>query len=267
MRCALKFGYFGRSFLGYARQPELRTIEGEIINALKKTKIISDEKNARLQTASRTDKGVSAIGNVLAINTDFRRSEILGAINAHLKDICFYGLAEVENTFNPRHAKERWYRYYLIDEGKSLKSVKEAASIFVGTHDFSNFARVEGNDPFRTIDSIEISKEKDFIILDFKAESYLWHMVRRMVKAITDAGNGILSYDDIKDALAGKQEKDFGIAPPEPLILMDVQYDFEFDIDKANLEKMKAKLKKELNGLRLEGIIYELILGIEKRNE
>ena len=51
--------------------------------------------------------------------------------------------------------------------------------------DFSNFARVEkGKEPKRTIDTIDIFKEEDIFVLDFKAQGFLWNMVRRIVSAI-----------------------------------------------------------------------------------
>jgi tRNA pseudouridine38-40 synthase len=198
MTYALKFGYLGKNFSGYARQPNLRTVEGEIIRALKDAKIITDKKP---KVASRTDKGVSAIDNVIALNTDFRKDEIIPALNAHLDEIWFYGLSEVSDEFNPRHAKQRWYRYHLYDEGFELKNIKTTANLFCGTHDFSNFARLEAKNPKRTLDSIEVSKEEDFIILDFRAQGFLWNMVRRIVKAISDAAKGKLTQDEIKEAL------------------------------------------------------------------
>ena len=263
MRYALKFGYHGKSFSGYARQPKLRTIEGDIIKALKKTKIILNEREANFQTASRTDKGVSALGNVIAFNTEFKGDEILGALNAYLKEIWFYGIAEVESSFNPRHAIQRWYRYYLIDDGMELISLKNISKIFQGTYDFSNFARLEeGNDPVKSIDSIEISKKKEFIILDFKAQSFLWHMVRRVVQSMMNVVMDKHTLDDIKYALEGNKKVDFGISPPEPLILMDVKYDFEFKVDRINLRNLEMTLKKGLHTLRTQEMIYDHMLGI-----
>lgn len=261
MRYALKFGYHGKNFFGYARQPNLRTVEGDIIDSLKKTMIIEDEKSANFQSASRTDKGVSACGNVLAIDTDFRKDEILGALNAHLEDIWFYGISQVGNDFNPRHANQRWYRYYLLDSGFDVKKIQDAAKIFVGSHNFSNFSKMEeGKEPKRTIDSIDISKENEFIILDFRAQSFLWNMVRRIVKAISDSAEGRLSSDDILIALAGEQKVDLGIASPESLILMDVHYDFEFEIEIKNLSDLKKNLEDNLHKIRTENVFYTQML-------
>jgi tRNA pseudouridine38-40 synthase len=263
MRYALKFGYHGKNFSGYARQPGLRTVEGEIVKALKKTTMIVDEKDANFQTASRTDKGVSACGNVLAFDTNFRDDEIISALNANLEEIWFYGIKEVESSFNSRHAKLRWYRYYLFGEGVDLRSLEEYAKIFLGMHDFSNFARIEeGKNPARTIETIEITKENEFITLDFKAQSFLWQMIRRIVKAMMDAEKGKLSLDDLKNALEGKTGADFGIASAEPLILMDVRYDLDFNIDGIKLKNLKTTLEKSLHMLRINNIIYHNMLRI-----
>jgi tRNA pseudouridine38-40 synthase len=257
MRYALKFGYFGRDFSGYARQPDLRTIEGDIINALEKSKIIDDLADGRLRVASRTDSGVSALGNVLTFDSKFRENEIIQALNAHLEDIWFYGIHVVNDEFNPRHAKERWYRYYLNDTGFDIKRIRESAELFLGTHNFSNFAKLEGGDPHRTINSIDISSHDNLIICDFKAQGFLWHMIRRLVHAMWEVERGKITRDDIKSALSGDQKFDFGLASPEPLILMDVVYDFDFKIDKIKLKYLKENISKNLNRLKIETQIYK----------
>jgi tRNA pseudouridine38-40 synthase len=262
MRYALKYGYNGRGFSGYARQPDLRTVEGEIIESLEKTQIIIDLDGSRFQSASRTDKGVSARGNVIALSTEFRKEEILGALNAHLKYIRFYGLAEVDKEFNPRHARQRWYRYILFDEEIDDEKIREAAKLFVGEHDFSNFARVEGKVPIRTIEEIEITKEQNMLILDFRTQSFLWHMVRRIVKAMVDAAKGVITLEHITKAFDPSQKMDLGIAPPEPLILMDVQYDFDIPVDEEQIEKVREHIKGILLDKKVQKTILDQMLNI-----
>lgn len=257
----MKFGYNGRNYEGYARQPGKKTVEGEIIKALSRSTIIEEEKSAIFQSGSRTDKGVSACGNVMALNTDFRDREIIPALNANLDGIWFYGIAQVEDDFNPRYAKQRWYRYFLIDDDLDEKILKGAAGIFPGTHDFSNFARVEkGKEPKRTIDTIDIFKEEDIFVLDFKAQGFLWNMIRRIVSAIKCCADGKLSLDDIHNALSNRSKVDFGLASPEPLILMDVLYDFEFEISEKNLKALKDNLEINLRKLKINGLIYNQML-------
>ena len=73
MRIAIKFAYDGSNFYGYARQPLLRTVEGELIRGLIKHGIIEDTNDSCFRSASRTDKGVSAICNVAAFDTIFSK--------------------------------------------------------------------------------------------------------------------------------------------------------------------------------------------------
>ena len=90
MRCALKFGYNGIGFFGYARQPNLRTVEGEIIKILTKEDLIEDAKRSFFRSASRTDKDVSSLGNVVSFNSDFNKNQILSSLSDVSEDIIFY---------------------------------------------------------------------------------------------------------------------------------------------------------------------------------
>ncbi len=69
MRVAIKFAYDGKNFSGYARQPGQRTIEQALLDILIEQRIFQDTKMSCFRTASRTDKGVSALGNVCAFDT------------------------------------------------------------------------------------------------------------------------------------------------------------------------------------------------------
>lgn len=239
MRIALKFAYDGTGFHGYARQPGLRTVEGEILNALDKI----EARHIRFRTASRTDKGVSALGNVIAFDTNFRPDEICGALNSSLEDIYFRGYAEVPLGFNPRTAEERWYRYHLYGD-HDLNLLRELSEIFTGERDFSSFARMEeGRNPVREIREIKISEKGEFVLIDIRARSFLWQMVRRIVGAMLSVEQGEREIDDIKRAL--KREKViFSIAKPERLFLMDIRYkkiDFEFEKVPDKLEEIRKR--------------------------
>lgn len=257
MRLTLKFAYDGKKFFGYAKQPKLRTVEGEIINALKKTKIAYEN----FGSASRTDRGVSALGNVISFNTDFK-GNILSALNANVKDIWFYAVSKVDEKFNPRYAKERWYRYFLFNSRLDVDKMKKASELFVGTHDFSNFARIENKNPVRKINSLKIKEKGDFIVIDIKAESFLWNMVRRIVSVLEKTGRNETKIDVIKDALESKERFDFGSAKPEGLILMDVKYDFDFEIDKNMMKKIKQNLIKNFCSLKVDEILLEHLLKL-----
>jgi len=231
MRIALKFAYNGHNFHGYARQPGLKTVEGEIISILVREEYIKNAKESMFRSSSRTDKGVSALGNVIAFNTDKPTNNILKQINTKTEEILFYGIKEVEPDFYPRYAKQRIYRYYLKNNGYNTDKLISVASLFTGTHDFTNFARVEeGKNPERTIDNIVVGENKQFFTIDFYAQTFLWHQIRRIISAIEKTATGKINEEQIIDAL-NKPELgvDYGVAPPEPLILKEIIYQFNFE--------------------------------------
>lgn len=252
MRIALKFAYDGTGFHGYARQPGLRTVEGEILNALDKI----GARHIRFRTASRTDKGVSALGNVIAFDTNFRPEEICGALNSSLEEIYFRGYVKVPLEFNPRTAEERWYRYHLYGD-HDLNLLRELSEIFAGERDFSSFARMEeGRNPIRKIREIKISREGEFALIDIRAQSFLWQMVRRIVGAMLSVEQGEREIEDIKRALKGEKVI-FSIAKPEPLFLMDIKYkkiDFELEKIPDKIGEMRKRALLRLKFLEYMGI-------------
>ena len=259
MRVALKFGYDGSRFWGYQRQPDVRTVEGDIIKALRKTKMIRDVKGSDFRSASRTDRRVSAVGNVLAFDTDFRREEILQALNSKLEDVCFWGIAEVEDGFNPRYAGQRWYRYHL-PKHMDIDLLREASSLFEGEHDFKRFCRKSERSTVRTVDSIRLKKGKTFIYFDIKAQSFLWNMVRRIVSAVAGYAGGEIRKKAIKEALAGGG-KDLGLVPAQPLFLMDVSYDFGFDTEGLDTPQ---RFSENYNTICIQKELYESVMKMFK---
>jgi len=236
MRIAVKFAYDGRQFHGYARQPQLKTVEGEIIKALIKHGFIEDTKESYFRSASRTDKGVSALGNVIAFNTKSSKKSIINELNDELIDMLFYSITDVEPDFCPRYAKCRIYRYYLENKNLKTNKILSAAGAFTGTYNFRNFAKLEEfKDPVRTIDNIIITNQDNYLILDFYAQTFLWNQVRRIVSAIQKMEIGKIEREEIIEALHNPdKEVDFGLASAEPLFLRDILYDFNFEYD-ANM--------------------------------
>jgi len=254
MRVALKFAYDGRNFHGFARQPNLKTVEGELIQNLIQHGLIEDATEARFRSASRTDAGVSALGNVVAFNTKSSKEQVFRKLTSSVTDadILLYGMKVVESDFYPRYAKWRIYRYYLNKNNLELDEILSVASIFIGEHNFGNFARIEtSKDPVRTIDNIVLTEENDFFIIDFYAQTFLWNQVRRVVSAIVKVGIGKLTKKQITDALDNPDKKvALGLARPEPLILKDVIYDFEFEYSKNYLKRLGELEKRIISSLR-----------------
>ena len=222
-RVAVKFAYDGTRFMGSQRQPGVRTVEGELIAALVKIGAMTSPEQDRFQVASRTDRGVSALGNVFAVDTDFRRQELLAALNASCRDVHCYALADVLDSFSPRRAKGRWYRYHLPYRGQDISLMRACAGEFQGRHEFRLFCKSEGRVTTRTLDSASLSLDGDTVVIDLRAREFLRNMVRRIVSALDQVGQGRATLEEVRSALLGSG-RTLGLARPEGLFLMDVDH-------------------------------------------
>jgi len=199
--------------------------------------------------ASRTDSGVSALGNILVFSSPLPQKEIIGYLNSSLSGIVFHSFAEVSDSFNPRYASHRWYRYILpTDESPSgdmriitggkkipfdLALARKAASHFIGTHNFSSFSKLEPDkDPMRTITSFDLALENriaglpPMVIIDIKGESFLWMMVRFMIGSLFKVISGEWNPETISELLSHPtMERKPTPVPPSPLILMENHYE------------------------------------------
>jgi len=247
MRIALKCAYDGIEYHGYARQPDVPTVENDIIQVLKENQYISDPKKNIFQSASRTDKGVSSLGNIISFNTTRDSKHILDEIN-ECTNLIFYGKTYVNDTFYPRYAYYRHYRYYLPHYSCDKDTLIHILSLFVGTHDFTNFSRLEPmKNPIRTIENIILQESESFFIIDFFAQTYLWQQIRRIISSIHRINRQKIKASDIKNALEHPETPiDYGVAPANLLILSEVYYkQISFDINPM-YEKKKKQLEERL---------------------
>ncbi|ASJ10897.1 tRNA pseudouridine(38,39,40) synthase TruA [Thermococcus sp. P6] len=246
MRFALRVAYDGTAFHGFQRQPDVRTVEGELIRVLSKLGIIKDARSSNFMGASRTDRGVSALFNVVSFDAteraDLVRPEVL---NHNLRDVWVLGVAEVPEGFHPRfQALSKTYRYYLVDEGLDPPGMEECASLFVGRHDFSAFARLEpGKDRIRELLRVDVEKRHGYYVIELEGRSFLWEMARRIVNAIRLCGLGLMEPGEIKGMLEGRYDRKVPPAPPEGLILWRITYDgIEFRGGGRGIEKAKREM-------------------------
>lgn len=243
-RVALKFAYDGTKFYGFQRQPDRVTVEGELMGALTEVGVIRSPRDCGYRSSSRTDRGVSALGNVVSFRTRFATEEICSAANSEMEDVWAYSAVEVGDDFNPRAARQRWYRYHLVRAGQDPDVLRDAASRFVGVHDFSSYSRKDDRNPMRKIDSIEVREEGVFYTIDFRAESFLWNMVRRIAWVINEASSGRMPIEYV-GAEAKKKPPRVGLARPEFLVLMDIDCGIEFPADRrASIALSKALARR-----------------------
>ncbi|MDG6219856.1 MAG: tRNA pseudouridine(38-40) synthase TruA [Candidatus Thermoplasmatota archaeon] len=256
---AVKYAYLGEAFHGSQRQPDVRTVEGEVIRALHEIGAIEDADTSDFRSAGRTDRGVSALGNVSSFHSEMDPQKLFPALSAVARDVFPRGWAEVGPDFNPRKAKGRWYRYMLRYDGQVVSRMSEAARLFVGYHDFTNFAKIEeGKDPRRRVESVAIRLLNPNIVIDVTGESFLWNMVRRMASALSMVGLGECEMEDVRLALEGPPPVVFPPLPPQGLILMDVAYNFSFTPVKGGAED---RLREQLFELDTRTAVVKEILG------
>ncbi len=99
--------------------------------------------------------GVSALGNVIAFDTEFKKGRLLHALNAVSDGVYFYGVAEVPESFSPRRASQRWYRYFLPSRNLDADRVAESARLFLGKHDFKCFCKVDERSTVKVVQSVD----------------------------------------------------------------------------------------------------------------
>jgi tRNA pseudouridine38-40 synthase len=260
-RYALKIAYDGSVFSGSQRQPNARTVEGEVTRAAREIGILNDED--WFQLGSRTDAGVSALGNVGALDTKFDAEALVPALNSQTEDAWIYGMASVADGFNPRHAKARWYRYLMPSEGIDIMLAGETVQLFVGDRDFTHFSKYDDTadrSPMRTVHLVTLKPAGDMLAVDVMGESFLWQMVRRIAGAISMVGAGDASTEQVKEALVNPKTYKgpvFPPLPPEGLTLMDVLIDLKFEPEPLPERFQRASIQA-----RLKSRFYE---ELEKR--
>ena len=123
----------------------------------------------------------------------------------------------------------------------------EAMQLFVGKHDFKNFARILDTDIVdtrRTVKRIDVTSKGKVIMCEIRGLSFLWHQVRKMIGAASDVTNGRKNLTDIKKGLNG-HKVDFTMAKAEFLTLSNIKYD-NIEIEKVRNER-NMRIKYELS--------------------
>jgi tRNA pseudouridine38-40 synthase len=265
MRIALKVAYIGTDYHGFQVQPDIKTIEGEIFRALRELNIINNPHEANYIAAGRTDKGVHALGQVVAFDTDNPEVAHPRAINSRLPaTIWTWARAQVQPGFNPRRdALNREYRYIMC--GKySISSLRDASKLLKGTHDFSNFATP---DKERTstckIGKIKIQAERDFTIIDITANYFLWHMVRKIATAMKMVGCGARDISWLEQMLHPFEfTEGLEPAPAYGLILKNVEYENVTWIEDTYTKKIiSGKLEEQF---LCHGVMAEMLRELKE---
>lgn len=199
--------------------------------------------------AGRTDRGVSALGQVIDFWIDDEREHLASprVINGFLpSDVWAWARAVAPAGFSARwNALWREYRYFLFSPDLDLSSVREAAEHLLGTHDFRNFSTSKV-DTVRRVISIDVNECGGIVVFDIRADGFLWNMVRRIVGALELIGIGERPVEWIQELLDPATPHGAPTAPPEGLMLMDVGYsDLEWVEDNYTKQRVSRMLISE----------------------
>ena len=267
------FGYHGAKFHGSQIQPDVRTVQGELKQAIERLGWWTE---SCLEMSSRTDSGVSVRMNLATISlpTDIANvideSSLVSALNDHLpEDIVVWKACRVPEGTRSRIAEKRLYIYRLEmipgwPYDVEYERFSNACNLFVGQHDFTNFCRLDsGRSPIRNIESCQPWQDSSGRIVGFTvlAESFLWNQIRRMASSLHKFAKNDIELDEIALALEKPEETlDFGLAPADGLILWSLGHrDFSHKFEIPNIiegisipPKGKRAHKQWLNLAKME---------------
>ena len=248
-RWLVRFGYDGTGFAGWARQPGLRTVEGVLREGIPRTGVASTVEAAGLAVASRTDRGVSARANALTLASGLPATAVLRTLNGIAPDIFFTAICPVPDDFSARAATGRWYRYFEPAEGHALERWKQAAARLQGEIDVRSFGRdVPTEGPaLRTIDAVQVRRSGSrWFVVDVRAPSFVWGMVRKLIAALRRVDEGTLSLARFEGALHGEHRLTLPLAEPEGLVLWEVLYPFQWSREWGGPNRGQARYLADL---------------------
>ena len=249
MNFKLLLQYDGTDFHGWQIQEELRTVQGELTEALS----LIEGREVTVHGSGRTDAGVHAEGQVasVVINRQITPEKLRGAINGNIgKDVRVMRVEEVDPEFHARYSaigktyvyrvvndqviSPFWVRYAHQDARPfNLETMTRAAKLFLGEHDWTSFSAAQSDveDRVRTVTQCEIYRHEDersvgnVINIKMSANGFLRYMVRAIAGTLMAVGRGDLSEEEVQSAIEnGVRPTEAVTAPACGLTLLNVHY-------------------------------------------
>lgn len=241
----LDLAYDGTPFRGFARQPGVRTVQGDIEAALEQI----FERPVNIDGAGRTDAGVHALGQVMSL-AEAPDGLDLTLLRNSLNSMCGPSISVTRVTAAPEgfharfSARSRAYVYaiYLGDVPDPFltsttwhmrgdldpDAMNEASGHLLGEHDFSSFGRVV--DPqgtaIRNLVELRCRRDGNMVRVKVRATAFIQQMVRSLVGTLVQVGAGKRAPREMVEVLDARDRGLAGpVAPPHGLCLVSVEYD------------------------------------------
>lgn len=235
--------YDGSGYHGWQVQPNGDTVQQQVEQALHSL----TGQDIKVTGSSRTDAGVSALGQVASffIDSPIPTANLAKALNSWLpRDIAIAEAIEVDKTFNAiASTKSKHYRYTLCTSktppvlkikqcwhyGYDLDTelMNAAAKLLIGEKDFKSFASAsdERKSSTRTVTRCEVTQASDEIYLDIEGNGFLYNMVRNIMGTLVEVGRARWQPENITEILKAKDRtKAAKLAPAAGLCLMRIDY-------------------------------------------
>ena len=241
MRYFVQFSYQGKSYHGWQKQPNAKTVQEVLENAFS----LLLRETVSLTGAGRTDAGVHAMEMFAHFDSDvaFNDHELIHRLNSFLpEDIAIGGIYEVPADAHARFdASERKYEYWIVQNKNpflvdaayyvkyplNLEQMNKAAAILVGYKDFECFSK--SNTDVKTylcdIRKAQWTNEGDKLVFTITADRFLRNMVRAIVGTLISVGLGKSTLSDMESILASKDRGEAGVSvPAKGLYLKTIKY-------------------------------------------
>jgi len=235
--------YDGTDYAGFQVQPDQRTVQQELEDAL--ARLLGE--TVRVTAASRTDAGVHALGQVVSFATESAiPAERIPRALSDLLPVAVSCVAaeDCPPSFHPRfEARSKLYTYRILNratpspficryawhvpDALDVGAMREGAGYVVGTHDFAAF-RAAGSavrDTRRTVSRLDVETDADIIEARIEGDGFLYMMVRIIIGTLAEVGRGRMSPAEVGEIIAGRDRHSAGpTAPPQGLCLVRVTY-------------------------------------------
>jgi tRNA pseudouridine38-40 synthase len=236
--------YDGTPFLGWQIQADGPSIQGRLVEAIRKL----GAESVDVRGAGRTDAGVHALGQVAHFDLEkhWPADTVRNAVNFHLRPdpISLVSCEMIGPGFDARFsAVGRHYLYRILarrgppalDKNRvwwvprplDAEAMAAAAPALIGRHDFTTFraAGCQARSPIKTLDRLDVTRAGDEIRIEASARSFLHHQVRSIVGSLKHVGEGKWPVSEMAAALEAKDRSRCGaMAPSSGLYLVRVDY-------------------------------------------
>ena len=263
MRLRIDLAYDGSGFHGWARQPGLRTVQGDVESGLD---TVLRTQGTQLTVAGRTDAGVHARGQVAHVDLDAEEplERLLRRVNGVLaEDVRLRRLTLAPPGFDARFSPIwRRYVYRIVDRDEDvdplnretvvhwrrpldLSVMNQAAETLLGEHDFASFCKKrEGATTIRTLLELSWTRVDGVILGTVRADAFCHNMVRSLTGCLAAIGEGRRDPDWAAEVLARRtRDSAVGVVPAHGLTLEQVGYPPDDQLaDQANASRVVRTL-------------------------